>query len=91
MKPRYFFNLWIALDQLVNAVCGGWADESLSARAHRQKWKLEWWIDLLFGWEKDDHGKRNHCKASYEHEMERRDLPPEYRECGKCKETEKEF
>ena len=79
----YFLNLLIALDQLVNTVCVGYPDETLSARAHRKKWKLEWYIDLLFFWQTD--GKyRNHCRSSYDYERARMDLPPEYRECPKC-------
>ena len=76
----YFFNLLIALDQLVNTVCAGYPDETLSARAYRKKWKLAWYIDLLFFWQTDGGGTRNHCKASYEYEKARMDLPPEYRE-----------
>jgi len=75
----------IALDQLVNALFGGWADETLSARAHRCKWqKREWLINLLFFLEKDSEGKRNHCEQAYEHEIDRKDLPEEYRFCRNC-------
>ena len=80
----YFFNLFIALDQLVNTVCCGYPDETLSARSHRKQWRLEWWIDLLFFWQTDGK-RRNHCEQCYDYEKARKDLPPEYRECPECK------
>ena len=68
----------IAVDQLINAVCGGWPDETLSSRAHR--WHLSGkrsWprkvIDALFFWDVD------HCRESYESERQGRQLPPELR------------
>ena len=61
----------IALDQLLNAMLGGWADETLSARAHREGWSR--WIDLLFFWQPE------HCKNSYLSEMNRAQMPPVYR------------
>jgi len=85
----YIYQILIAMDQLFNAVFGGWADETLSARSHRCQWRLEWYIDRLFFWDKDGAGKFNHCKSSYEHEKQRLDLPEEYRkwkqECKRCK------
>lgn len=66
----------IALDQLVNAVFGGYPDETISSRAWR--WHLSGvrsWpcraLDCLFG---DDH-----CKDSFESERMGRQLPPEER------------
>jgi hypothetical protein len=69
----------IALDQLVNALLDGWADETLSARSYRERLRCEWWINLLFFPQKNDIGKRNHCEQCYYHEKDRKDLPPEYR------------
>ena len=64
----------IAIDQLANAIIGGWADETLSSRAWREnRTRLVAFIDCLFFWEK------NHCKASYISERERLQLPPEFR------------
>lgn len=70
----------IALDQLVNATLRGWADETLSSRAHRMRVKGHpvWgWtagaIDLLFFWQD------NHCEQSYRDELARRQSPPEVR------------
>lgn len=71
---HWIVQVLIALDQLVNALCGGWADETLSAHAHRAGWS---WrrraINALFFWQPD------HCRAAYESEMERRQMAPEYR------------
>lgn len=69
----------IALDQLINALLCGGADETLSARAHRMRAKgHKYWgwtadaIDRLFFWQ------AGHCFAAYKREQERRDLPGEY-------------
>lgn len=68
----------IALDQLVNSVCGGWPDETISSRAWRweQNGKRAWprrLIDCVFFCDKD------HCRESYESEKSGRQLPPELR------------
>lgn len=69
----------IAIDQLANALLGGHADETLSARAHRMREKKHrYWgwtagaIDRLFFWQ------AAHCKQSYESELQRRQLPDHY-------------
>ena len=68
----------IAVDQLINAILGGWPDEAISSVAHRldrdgiRSWPRKL-IDGLFFWEKE------HCKNSYESERLRRQLPPELR------------
>lgn len=41
----------IALDQLANAICGGWADETLSSRAYRESPRAEKFINTLFFWD----------------------------------------
>lgn len=74
----------IALDQLVNALCGGWPDETLSSRCWR--WDLagaRTWprkcidgLALLLG-------DRDHCRQSFESERLGRQLPPEARACRK--------
>lgn len=68
----------IALDQFVNTLCNGWADETLSSRCWR--WELNGkrsWprklVDRLFFWDK------NHCRESYESELKRLQCPPELR------------
>ncbi|MBQ3059575.1 MAG: pseudouridine synthase [Desulfovibrio sp.] len=68
----------IAADQLVNAVFGGWPDETLSSRAYRwARDDVRYWplriIEVLFWWEKE------HCRESYESERLGRQLPPELR------------
>lgn len=71
----------IALDQLLNTVIYikgdgfGYADEMLSARAWRLRDKSNSyiWIDSLFFWDLD------HCKECYEIELQRKQLPSEYR------------
>ncbi|MDR1490516.1 MAG: pseudouridine synthase [Desulfovibrio sp.] len=69
----------IALDQFINAICGGWPDETLSSRAWR--WERDGgraWprkaIDALFLFDPD------HCRESFESERTGRQLPPELRE-----------
>ncbi len=74
----YFWALFIAFDQLCNALCGGWPDETLSSRAWRwhvagvRSWPM-YVINGLFFWEK------NHCQNSYESERSSRHFPPELR------------
>jgi len=69
----------IALDQLINAVCGGWPDETLSSRAHRRrlagKPRLADALDRFFRC----FGEPEHCRDSYESERLGRQLPPELR------------
>jgi hypothetical protein len=78
MILNYFKNLLIALDQLVNALAGGWPDETLSSRAWRweasgiRRWPRAL-IDALFFLDP------NHCRESFESERAGRQLPPEAR------------
>lgn len=59
----------IAVDQLFNAILGGWPDETLSSRCYRwdrdgvRTWPRKF-VDGLFFWQKE------HCKSSYESEKE---------------------
>ena len=74
----YWKKVFIAVDQLVNAVLAGWPDETMSSRAWRweQDGVRSWprrLIDRLFFWEE------NHCFQSYQSEREGRQLPPELR------------
>lgn len=80
MKHPDGFQALVALDQLVNALLWGFADETLSARAYRhaeikkdRRWPM-WIIDHLFFWQDQ------HCKAAYEAELERAHLPPGMRD-----------
>ena len=67
----------IALDQLINTLIWGMADETLSARAHRHALKDRKWpekiINALFFWQPD------HCRQAYESELERTQVPKESR------------
>lgn len=77
MKHPDYFQVLVALDQLINTFFWGMADETLSARAYRhkldgsRKW-VAWLLDKLFFWQDE------HCKQAYESEMERKQLPKEY-------------
>lgn len=89
----------IALDQLINAAfmplltgSVGWADETLSARAWRERNArpgrvMRAMIDWMFSWQKpdpeivDEDGApiTGHCERAYQKERMRRNLHPEYR------------
>lgn len=72
--------LAIVIDQGLNVLCGGYADETLSARAYRCRDTKPHWrkamrvIDTVFFWQPE------HCKESFVSERERRQLPVEYRD-----------
>lgn len=74
MKHPDYFQVLIAVDQLINAFFGGMADETLSSRAHRlkiergRKW-VSAVINVIFFFQKD------HCKEAYESELKRAHLP----------------
>lgn len=71
---RRLFQLLIVFDQVFNVLIGsGFADEVLSAYAHRKGGWRRRAINALFFWQTD------HCRSSYEAEMERRQMAPEYR------------
>ena len=76
----YGKSVLIALDQLVNALFGGWPDETISSRAWR--WELagvrSWPRRLLDGLALI-FGDKDHCRESFESERLGRQLPPELR------------
>src|SRR5690625_2592876 len=79
MKRRYFHQLAIAVDQLVNAALFGWADETLSSRAYRTQYKRRWRVIMrvingIFFWQE------NHCRDAYLFERDKGHVPPEFRE-----------
>lgn len=78
MSWRYWKQVLIALDQVLNTLFRGYADETLSSRAHRHALKGNPWperiINALLFFDKD------HCRESYESELNRRQLPPSMRE-----------
>lgn len=82
---QYPIQVLIAIDQLINALIPpidgtlSWADETLSARAHRMRVKGQpYWgwlaraINLLFFWQED------HCQGAWLDETRRRQLPDAY-------------
>ncbi len=84
MNP--FIQLFIATDQLLNVFLLGYADETLSARAWRAFDKGRIFgklfkpaIDFLFIWQPQPNDK-GHCYNAYLKEIDRRNLPPEYRD-----------
>jgi hypothetical protein len=67
----------VAFDQLANAVLGGYCTETISSRC----WRLRDYrpystmrrvIDVAFFWQP------GHCKASYEAQVQRRNMPADY-------------
>lgn len=74
---RWFFHVGIAIDQLANAILGGYPDETLSARCYRENRWQRHVIDMLFFWQRSD--VKWHCEQCYWYERERMDLPVEYR------------
>lgn len=77
-KRKWGKQVMIAFDQLANAVAAGWADETISARAYRQRAKPRWkramrFIDAMFFWQRD------HCRNAYLGEIKRAQQPPAYR------------
>ena len=77
LHPDYF-QVLVAIDQLINTLLGGYADETLSARAwrHHLDNSLHWphkVIDFIFFWQD------SHCKTAYESELFRQQYPEEYR------------
>jgi hypothetical protein len=69
----YILQVLIAFDQFVNALLGGWADETLSSRAWRTSKTLTRIIDAILWFDQD------HCFESYVSEQLRTQLPPELR------------
>ncbi len=72
----------IAIDQLVNTLCGGWPDETLSSRVYRHavlegkaRWRYPYrCINAVFFWQQD------HCRGAYQRERTRRHLPENFHE-----------
>ena len=82
MHPILFWlqQVAIAIDQLGNALLGGWADETLSSCAWRMERDGRPWgritrplIDTLFFFQS------NHCRNAFECERQRVQAPPETR------------
>ena len=76
MLKHRLYQIIIALDQLLNALAFGWADETFSARCWRQRNENRFWavmrrlIDTLFWWDTCQEGdkKLSHCELAYRNE-----------------------
>lgn len=69
---KYLHNLFIAVDQLFNAVIGGWPDETYSSRMWREQNKIRIAIlDFFFG--------KNHCQNTWNWERMDMHSPEEFR------------
>lgn len=75
---EYFWNILVALDQLLNTMFSGYPDETFSARIHRKAEAGQWFwrvlrrvVDRVFFWQE------GHCRASYENELRRAHSPRE--------------
>lgn len=60
---NYFFDVWSALSQLVNAICGGYPCETISGRAYRTNNILKTVINKVFFWQD------NHCRQSHHSDL----------------------
>lgn len=79
-RRNYLHQLGIAVDQVLNALLAGHADETLSARSFRMQHRKKRWmmarkiIDTIFFWEKE------HCYQAYLSERDRRHFPEYYQQ-----------
>jgi hypothetical protein len=99
MSRSWGHEVFVSVDQVINAVFGGFADETISARSFRlgnkakargawDQWRVTWVIaDALFVWQdwwiKYRTGlwpALGHCERAYHSEIDRLQLPPEYRQ-----------
>ena len=72
----------IALDQLANTfIDGGYADETISARAWRSQHNPKWavWRIRIDSAALYFFNQKDHCYLSYVSERKRTQMPPEYR------------
>lgn len=100
MSHPYSFwrELFIVCDQVVNVLTGGYAEETLSARAFRAHRKARLLgrllmppIDWLFAWQGQDEEVNQaagrvidaHCERAYWKEVLRRDSDPDYRDLSR--------
>jgi hypothetical protein len=78
MNRNYLHQVSLAIDQLLNTLLAGHADETLSARAYRCQFDKRRWmivrrtLDGIFFWQD------GHCFNSYLSELERKHLPSHY-------------
>jgi hypothetical protein len=75
---KMFHEILIAVDQLGNALLGGWADETFSARCYRMSLQSKYWkvAEVLLN---TIMLSKTHCKDAYHGEQWRDNSPPELR------------
>jgi hypothetical protein len=71
---NHLLEIVIALDQFLNTLLGGWADETFSSRCFRCYPTMQVIVDFMFF-----PIENNHCQKSYESERLRLQEPPELR------------
>ncbi len=77
----YLKNILIAVDQLFNAASKGAPDETLSARLYRNKMR-SWWWSFWYHFVNAIFFDRNHCFNAWMAEVNRKQLPNDYRKQG---------
>lgn len=77
----WLYQVSIAVNQCVNALLGGYADETLSSRAYRSDLRgarlgriLRPLLDRLYFWQKA------HCRGAYNAEMFRRHMAKQFQD-----------
>lgn len=75
----FLYQVLIAIDQLVNALLLGYADETLSSRAYRAHSKGRFWGQVFMPVINTLFFSRNHCAEAYNSERLRLQVPPEAR------------
>lgn len=73
------FQILLAIDQLANALTGGWADETISSRAYRLQHTSKFWMTSRKAIDKMFFFQPNHCYEAYISELDRKQAPPELR------------
>lgn len=56
---KYFYDVWSAISQLINAIFGGVPCETISGRAYRTDNKLKPVINAVFFWQ-NNHSRESH-------------------------------
>ncbi|MCK3655816.1 DNA helicase UvrD [Pasteurellaceae bacterium Macca] len=80
---QWLKQVFIGLDQFINTLAFGYADETISSRCYRKyilqgdkKWRWKILYHVVNGLFFD----KNHCKEAYESEIERKQYPAFYRQ-----------
>lgn len=73
------WRLVVSADQTGNVLAGGMVDEMISARAYRIRGKDSRWVRVIDWLALQVAGEKGHCKAAFETEYRRAQLPEAYR------------